>query len=235
MPDASRVATGGMVPPQQQRSRETMARLVRATLETLEAHGLEGATIPRIAAAAGVAPASVYRRFRDRDALYRAALLDALERSAEANRATLQLPLPGDATLDRVVSRLVSLTVQQYRVQPGLMRALTRFVENDSSDEFRSRALAIVAGNMERMVDMLLTFRDEITHRNSRRAITFALLTMATLIEVRALEPVSMWRELLLMSDRELHTEVTACVLAYLRRPAVKRGRNGRRRGRTPG
>lgn len=221
------------MPPQQQRSRETTERLVRATLETLEAHGLEGATIPRIAAAAGVAPASIYRRFRDRDALYRVALMDALERSAEANRATLQLTSFEDPTLEGVVSRLVSVTMRQYEVQPGLMRALTRFVESDTSPEFRSRAMAIVAENFERMIAVLLTFRGEITHPNPRRAITFALLTMATVIEVRALEQVSMWRELLVMSDRELHAEVTATVLAYLRRPVRSRRKPVRQSTRT--
>jgi hypothetical protein len=42
---------------------------------------------------------------------------------------------------------------------------------------------------------------------------------MATIIEVRALEQVSMWHELLPMTDPELHGEVTQNVLAYLRSP----------------
>jgi AcrR family transcriptional regulator len=212
--------TGGFLPPQQQRSRETLARLLQATIETLEEHGLDGATIPRIAGAAGVAPASVYRRFRDRNALYRAALLDALEKSAAASRKTLRLESFKDRTLEGVVARLVAITVQQYRLQPGLMRALTRFIENDSNEDFRANALAIVSGNYERIIDMLLAFRTEITHPNPRRAIIFGLLTMATIIEVRALEKVSMWNELLPVSDKELKTEVTKNFLAYLRSPS---------------
>jgi hypothetical protein len=34
-------------------------------IDILESHGLEGATIPRIAARAGVVPAGIYRRFKD--------------------------------------------------------------------------------------------------------------------------------------------------------------------------
>jgi AcrR family transcriptional regulator len=64
-------------------SRETLARLITATLATLEEHGLEGAPVSRIAGVAGIAPASVYRRFRDRNALYRVALLEMLEGSAD--------------------------------------------------------------------------------------------------------------------------------------------------------
>lgn len=214
--------TSGFLAPQQQRSRETLARLIKATIEMLEEHGLNGATIPRIAAAARVAPASVYRRFRDRNALYRAALMDELERGAAESRKTLSLESFKDRTLEGVVGRLVAITIRQYRTQPGLMRALTRFVENDSDEEFRARALATVAGNYERIIDMLLAFRSEIKHRNPRRAITFGLLTMATIIEVRALEQVSMWHELMPISNRELQAEVTRNFIAYLRSPSIR-------------
>ena len=210
---------GGFLAPQQQRSRETLARLLKATIETLEEYGLDGATIPRIASAAGVAPASVYRRFRDRDALYRAALMDALERSAAASRKTLRLESFKDRTLEGVIGRLVVISIEQYRSQPGIMRALTRFIENDSDEHFRAQALAIVAGNFERVIEMLMAFRDEIAHPHPKRAITFGLLTMATIIEVRALEPVSMWHELMPISDHLLQAEVARNFLAYLRSP----------------
>jgi AcrR family transcriptional regulator len=209
--------------PQQERSRETVARLLKATIKMLEEHGLDGATIPRIAEAAGVAPASVYRRFEDRNGLFRAALLDALEKSAAVTRKTLRLESFEDQTLDGVVGRLVAIIMQQYCAQPGLMRAFTRFIETDPDKHFRSNALAIVSGNFEQLIDMLLTFKDEIPHPHPRRAITFGLLTMATIIEVRALEQVSMWHELLPMADRELHAEVTQNVLAYLRSPGTAR------------
>jgi AcrR family transcriptional regulator len=208
--------------PQQERSRETVARLLKATIQMLEEHGLDGATIPRIAEAAGVAPASVYRRFEDRNALFRAALTDALEKSAAVVQKTLRLESFEDQSLAGVVGRIVTMTMQQYHVQPGLMRALTRFVETDPDKHFRSTALALPSGNFEQLIDLLLAFKDEIPHSNPRRAITFGLLTMATIIEVRALEQVSMWHELLPMADRELHAEVTHIVLAYLRAPVTR-------------
>jgi AcrR family transcriptional regulator len=218
--------------PQQERSRETVARLLKATIEMLEEHGLDGATIPRIAEAAGVAPASVYRRFEDRNALFRAALTDALEKSAAVVRKTLRLESFEDQSLAGVVARIVTMTMQQYHVQPGLMRALTRFVETDWDTQFRSTAVALLSANFERLIDLLLAFKDEIPHPNPRRAITFGLLTMATIIEVRALEQVSMWHELLPMADRELHAEVTQNVLAYLRSSRTPRRPKSRTRAR---
>ena len=220
--------------PQQERSRETVARLLKATIAMLEEHGLDGATIPRIAAAARVAPASVYRRFEDRNALFRAALLDALEKSAAVARRTLRLESFEDQSMAGVVGRLVTITMRQYRAQPGLMRALTRFVETDPDKHFRSSTLSILSGNFEQFIDMLLTFKDEIPHPNPRRAIIFGLLTMATIIEVRALEQVSMWRELLPLADRELHAEVTQNVLAYLRSPATPRRPRPKTKARPP-
>ncbi len=209
--------TSGLFGPKQQRSRKTLTRLLRATIQTLEEHGLEGATIPRIAAAAGVAPASVYRRFRDRDALYRAALMDALEKSAAASRERLRLDSFLDQTLEAVVGQLISVNMQQYRSQPGLMKALQRFIENDSDQDFRVNAMAISSRNFERIIDLLLAFRGQIAHPSPRRAIIFGLLAMGTIIQVRASEQVSLWHELLPLSDHELEAELTNNFLAYLR------------------
>ncbi len=206
--------TEGFYVPQQQRSRETLARLVAATLATLEEHGLEGATISRIAAAAGMAPASVYRRFRDRNTLYRVALLDIFERAADEDLISTQ---SGDQTLEAHVHRIVYLTLQQYRLRPGLMRALTRFIESDSDEEFRSRALRSVSTNYKRLADALLAYRGQILHPDPHKAVVFALLTMSTVIEVRALEQVSMWNELTRLSDEDFVAEVTRNFLGYLR------------------
>src|ERR1700733_5106492 len=72
--------------PKQARSRATAERLLAAAIRVVDEVGLEGATVPRIAAAADVAPASVYRRYADKDALLRAAFLHALENSNQNNR-----------------------------------------------------------------------------------------------------------------------------------------------------
>jgi AcrR family transcriptional regulator len=65
--------------PQQSRSRESLHRLLMAATEVLQDKGLEGATIPRIAARAGLSPGAVYRRFPDKDALLRKVVLATLE------------------------------------------------------------------------------------------------------------------------------------------------------------
>ena len=157
-------------------------------------------------------------------------MMHALEAGAAVSREALRLESFEDQTLEGVVRELVGITQEQYRAQPGLMRALTHFIEQDANEPFRSKALAIVAGNFQSMIETLLTFREEIAHPQPRRAITFALLTMATIIEVRALEQVSMWHELLPMSDRELQTEISRIVLAHLRNSSGRSRRKKRPR-----
>src|SRR5258706_14012160 len=73
--------------PQQERSRESLRKLLKAATEVLGQHGVEGTTIPRIARHAGLTPGAVYRRFRDKDELLETAILAALERQDERGKA----------------------------------------------------------------------------------------------------------------------------------------------------
>src|SRR5437899_2360739 len=69
--------------PQQARSRESLRKLLKAAAAVLAHHGVDGATIPRIAAHAGLTPGAVYRRFKDKDALFESVILGILERQQE--------------------------------------------------------------------------------------------------------------------------------------------------------
>jgi AcrR family transcriptional regulator len=208
--------TKGFIEPQQQRSRETSVRLIAATLKALEEYGLEGATIPRIAKMAGIAPASVYRRFRDRNALYRVALLDEVERLVLADRS---MDTSGARTLEDLAHLIVKDTLQQYRLRPGFMRALTRFVETDTDEEFRKRAMQSITSGYEHVAGLVLAYRARIKHTDRRKAVRFALLTVATLIEVRELSEVSVWKELSRATDKQFIAEVTKTFLGYLLHP----------------
>jgi len=204
--------------PKQQRSRETLQRLLTATIQVLERRGLEGTLIPEIAAQAQVAPASVYRRFKDKNALLRAAFLHALERSQQGNREQLP-PLLVRGTLDATAKRLSALVLAQYRRHPQLLRAMARFMEADPHGEFACEMRARMAHNVELIVALLLPFRDEITHRSPRRALRFALLALFGTAEDYALEDGSLWHTVPRISAREFVAELARAFVAYLRHP----------------
>src|SRR5881392_3987132 len=85
--------------PQQERSRESLRKLLKAAAEVLGQHGVQGTTIPRIAQHAGLTPGAVYRRFPDKDALLEAVVIGILERQEQRLRIALtpdmarQIPL----------------------------------------------------------------------------------------------------------------------------------------------
>src|SRR5215471_19325133 len=85
--------------PQQERSRESLRKLLKAAAEVLGQHGVDGTTIPRIAHHAGLTPGAIYRRFHDKEALLEEVILGILERQEERSRtgmtpaAAAQIPL----------------------------------------------------------------------------------------------------------------------------------------------
>src|SRR3954463_12347129 len=95
-------------PHHQERSRQTAARLLQAAEAVLEKRGLKGASVPEIARRAGVSPASIYRRFVDKDGLLREVFERFFERSIEINAAALEPSCWADQSLEKTVVALVS-------------------------------------------------------------------------------------------------------------------------------
>jgi AcrR family transcriptional regulator len=200
-------------PPRQKRSEETLASLLAATIRVLDEDGLDGATIPRIAALAGVAPASVYRRFVNKDALIRAALLSML-----ANSRSERLDVAAGETLPETARRLMTLLFRQYRQHPRLLRALSRFLDADGDAAFVAEARAMLACNLTLLAEPLLVHRDQIHHADPQAALRFALLQALTSIESIALEPFSLWHMTMDEADEELAKRFADAFVAYLAR-----------------
>lgn len=202
-------------PPQQERSRRTHARLLEATLSTLAEHGLDGATIPRIAQAAGVSPATVYRRFVDKQGLLRAACLHMLERSNRANREQLGEKL-GQGPLERAARMLIGLIFMQHRQHPKLIQAMENFLGSDDDQAFVRAAHAIVDDNLNLLIQAMLAHRAEISHPDPELAVRIATMTAATAIGMRALKPRSIWRTVQPITEDALADELAREYVAYL-------------------
>lgn len=204
--------------PQQERSRRTLESLLSATVRTLHESGLEGATIPRIASAAGVSPAAIYRRFKDKQDLLRAAFLAMLETSQAQNRLHQAKALTGLGLVE-AARRFIELNFAQYRQRGQLLGALYQFMQADKDSEFVQAARSIIEGNLDLVVQNMLAYRKEIMHAHPERALRIAILTASTAIQTIFFMPRTAWSTLQPMTDEELMEELTLGFVAYLKAP----------------
>ncbi len=204
--------------PRQERSRATAERLLNATIHILDESGLEGAVIPRIAAVANVAPASVYRRFADKEALLRAAFLHVLKQSNQANHQQLESLILRDS-LASTSKRLITMLFQQFQQHPHLLRALSHFIDADANSEFAHEARSMMSANVELIVEILLQHRGEIAHASPESALRFAVLNMTCSIETFTLDPRSLWHTEPSTSEAELAQSLVHGFIAYLTTP----------------
>jgi AcrR family transcriptional regulator len=214
--------------PQQERSRATAKRLLAATIRVISESGLDGATVPKIAALAKVAAASVYRRYHDKDALLRAAFLHALEQSNADNRLYLKGALL-KPTLQSTAVQLMRLLFEQYRQQPLLIRSLTRYLDATGDRDFIRRVASIMVANVNEIVAVLLHHRAEIAHANPERALRVAVLNATCSIEAFSLDTNALWHSFPDLSSDVLAAELAAGFVAYLSHP-VTGGRTKRSR-----
>ena len=204
--------------PQQERSRESLRKLLKAAAEVLGQHGVEGATIPRIARHAGLTPGAVYRRFHDKDALLEQVILGILERQLERTRngmtpeAAAQIPLPVFA------GQVISGMVLGYRMNAPLLRALRNFVQGRAHTPFWKKASRLEAQSFERVLELFLTHRAEIRHPDPRAAIAMGLtMAISTLFEVVVM-PLDLgpMKNFIPKDDLGLRRELTLAFLRYL-------------------
>ncbi len=200
---------------QQKRSQGTFDKLVSATARVLDRDGLEGATVPRIAAEAKVSAASIYRRFADKDDLLRATFLRIFEAAHTANSAAVR-GMIARATLAETVEALIGVILKQYRDHPKLLTALFRMIESEPQSAFAKEILRLGSANLEQLAKLLLEHRTSIRHRDPERAVRFAVLSATSSIELAAMGEVSLWRVALRVSDKVFATELARQMMGYL-------------------
>ncbi len=205
--------------PQQSRSRESLQKLLKAATEVLQEKGLEGATIPRIAARAGLSPGSVYRRFPDKDALLRKVVLATVQ-GIDVRTATFLTPeLAKQCTLKFFVEQIVRDSLVSYRRYNRLLSSITQFFRTHPSAAFRREVDEIETRTFRRVVQFLLHYRKDIHHPDPEAAVSFSLAVLAfSLRELILMEVITdVWAPLLPKDDHQLVQELTSMMLRYLR------------------
>jgi len=203
--------------PQQARSRESLRKLLKATAEVVGQHGLEGATIPRIAAHAGLTPGAIYRRFRDKDALMEAVILGILERQDARLEQSLGFSVARHIPLPLFAEQTIGSLVVSYRANASLLRAMRIFVQGRAHTPFWRKACRYEIKTFEHIVDMFLSHKDEITHPDPRLAVATGLMMVtSTLFEVVVMPTDLGPLKAFLPDDMGLKRELTRAFLNYL-------------------
>jgi AcrR family transcriptional regulator len=209
---------GQTLAPQQARSRQSLGKLLKAAVEVLGQRGIAGATIPRIAAHAGLTPGAVYRRFRNKDVLLETAILRILEDQAKVLLLSLSVEAAAEIPFATLAEQVINSLVVSYRVNASLLRAVRQFLQEKEGSVFWKKASKLEIRTFEYLVDILVTSGREIKHAHGRAAVALGLMMVnGTLWEV-VVNPgdTRLWRGLLPKDDRTLKSELTQAFLAYL-------------------
>ena len=207
--------------PKQARSRESLARLLAAAEAVLGEKGLDGATIPRIAAKASLTPGAVYRRFRSKDALLQRVALNMLEQS-DANVRKFLIPEEArDTPLPVLIDRIVRSLLYSHRLKAGVVRALMEFARDHPSTAFRKQVNQLETQTFRRIIDYLSVHRAEVKHHDPELALSFGTLMVVFAVRELVLMPGSkeeeaMWAQFLPRDDIQLQRELSRALQRYL-------------------
>jgi AcrR family transcriptional regulator len=215
---AARKGSAHSLEPQQARSRESLRKLLKAAAEVLGQHGVEGTTVPRIAAHAGLTPGAIYRRFNDKDALLETVILGILDRQDERLRTGLTPEMAAQIPLPVYAEQIVHSLVVSYRANAGLIRAMRQFVRTRKDTEFWKKACRLEVRSYERLVDLFLANAKNIRHPDPKMAVSLGLMMVISTLQELVLDTTEMrvWKGLMPPDDRTLKDELTRAFLTYL-------------------
>src|SRR5690348_2813640 len=114
----------GVMPASQARSRDARDRLLRAGERVFAKMGYDNAHVSDIADAAGCSIGSFYRRFRDKEAFFRALLHQFTGRYRDNTRRFFEMPEWDDTPTAKVIETFVANTALIMKRNEGFFRAL---------------------------------------------------------------------------------------------------------------
>ena len=191
--------------------------MLDAAEAVLAKHGLEGTTLPRIAGKAGMSPANVYRRFRDKDALMEAVFERLTARSSAESTAQFDPESVRPLGIAQFSRKVIGGMIRGFRNNAGLSRSAVQYSELHWEVGFVRKARASEAKSFQTMVDTFMMWRDQIKHPEPDRAVRFAFVMVALVMrELILFERTRTFEEVLAVNDELLSQELPRLFLRYL-------------------
>lgn len=202
-------------PPQQERSKRTLERILRATERLLEKRAYEEISVQAIVRGARTSVGAFYTRFPDKAALL-TALYDryaaGVEEHIEAWRADRPDPDPGLAGAARWVAEYL---VDSFRGRRNLLRALALHVRQHPDEVDPDMSAQRLA--QHRFLELaLLEHRERIRDAQPERAVRTAIFLAACACRERILFHETPHARALEQSDDRLISDLTRMLAGFL-------------------
>ena len=164
----------GVLPANQVRSRDARDRLLQAGERVFAKFGYDAAHVSDIASAAGCSVGSFYRRFRDKEAFFKALHHRFTERNLENSARFFALPQWREEPSATVVRSLIEATAHIMKRHHGFFRALFQRSLAGAGADYWPRMRAGTQRQGELLANFLAA-RGEGTHENLAVACVVAL------------------------------------------------------------
>ena len=207
--------TYGVNPPLQERSQQTLDRILSAAESLIREKGFDGTSVSEIASRADVSVGSFYARFRSKESLLQCLDERIWKESREKWDDLLSPNRWEGALIEDVVTEIVRVMVRGHRKYEHRLRALGLHACTHPEATTTRRTAELNAYVFAKVRDLLLTFQSAISHPDPSLAVEFGFhLVLATLHD-RILFGGTGWNPMTL-SDKRLIDELSRTYLAYL-------------------
>ena len=207
--------SGALQEAKQDRSRETLENILRATRELLRTQDFESITIRKIIKKAGTSIGSFYARFRDKDALL-PVLYAEYESRLRRKLTALENETETASSLRELAAIFVDHIIDIKGEIPNLSRALfeyaTREPDSKDSKDLSKRRMSQYGF----IFKAFLRFEDEIQHPDPERGIELGIYFTVTACRIRLLYPKNPQTRTLKLNKPELREELQRLLCSYL-------------------
>ena len=198
-------------PPLQDRSRKTLNRIVKAALELISEHGVDGASVQDIARRARASVGSFYARFQGKEDLLRYLEVQLWADATSSWSSALQAEQWDELSFEDLVATVVQVLVEVDRTGARQRRLLeSRRGPGAVSDAARD----FDAGLSHDIRHLLLRHSDRIDHPDPARAVDVCIAVVTGALRHRASGEAA--PAAFALDDQEWAQELSRMAIAYL-------------------
>jgi AcrR family transcriptional regulator len=210
----------GVRAPRQQRSRDSLERVLAAGVDVLANDGWEGFTIAAVAETAGVSVGMIYGRFENKDALFEA-INDRFMSEVEALVVGgFEEPGWNDLPTEQVIRKAVDVVAASFSFNADMLRV--SMLRSAVDDRVRSRGHRAIADLSRRFETSLLDRRADFSHPEPRIAVEVCFRMVFATLSRRTMFGPTFESSVELAWDRLVHELGSACVALVLYTPAAE-------------